>query len=117
MSKSSVISSSLNGITLLHFSVSVPVPARRPVKGERSSPRATARGSLDGPQNVRLRRLSIALFGLGSEAPRLEIVWKEPPLPWSYVLPVIAASTLFEVLPYFEELVRGLRGLVPLALD
>lgn len=52
----------------------------------------------------------LALFGLGSEAPRFEIVWKEPPLPWSYVLPIIAATILFEVLPYFEELFRGLRA-------
>ena len=29
-----------------------PQPARRPVKGERSSPRARARGSLDGPPQV-----------------------------------------------------------------
>ena len=52
----------------------------------------------------------LALFGLGSEAPRFEIVWKEPPLPWSYVLPIIAATIGFEVLPYFEELCRGLRA-------
>jgi hypothetical protein len=52
----------------------------------------------------------LALFGLGSEAPRFEILWKEPPLPWSYVLPIIVATILFEVLPYFEELVRGLRA-------
>ena len=52
----------------------------------------------------------LALFGLGVEAPRFEMVWKEPPLPWGYVLPIIAATVLFEVLPYFEELVRGLRA-------
>lgn len=52
----------------------------------------------------------LALFALGSEAPRFEIVWKEPPLPWSYVLPIISATILFEVLPYFEELFRGLRA-------
>ena len=52
----------------------------------------------------------LALFGLGVEPPRFEIVWKEPPLPWSYVLPIIASTVLFEVLPYFEELVRGLRA-------
>ena len=52
----------------------------------------------------------LALFGLGSESPRFELVWKEPPLPWSYVLPVITATFLFEVLPYFEELLRGLRA-------
>jgi hypothetical protein len=52
----------------------------------------------------------LALFGLGVEAPRFEMVWKEPPLPWGYVLPIITATVLFEVLPYFEELVRGLRA-------
>ena len=50
----------------------------------------------------------LALFGFGREAPRFEIVWKEPPLAWSYVLTIVAATILFEVLPYFEELVRGL---------
>jgi len=50
----------------------------------------------------------LALFGLGREAPRFEILWKEPPLQWSYVLTIIAATIVFEVLPYFEELVRGL---------
>src|SRR5436190_8579762 len=52
----------------------------------------------------------LALFGAGAEAPRFELIWKEPPLPWDYVLPIIAATLLFEVLPYFEELVRGLRA-------
>jgi len=52
----------------------------------------------------------LALFSLGTEAPRFEIVWKDPPLPWGYVLPVITATVLFEVLPYFEELVRGLHA-------
>ena len=49
----------------------------------------------------------LALFGLGAEAPRFEIIWKDPPLPWGYVLPIIAATVLFEVLPYFEVLIRG----------
>jgi hypothetical protein len=52
----------------------------------------------------------LALFGLGTEAPRFEIIWKEPPLPWGYVVPIITATVLFEVLPYVEELVRGLRA-------
>ena len=51
----------------------------------------------------------LALFGLGTEAPRFDIVWKDPPLPWGYVLPIISATVLFEVLPYVEELARGLR--------
>ena len=52
----------------------------------------------------------LALFGMGSEAPRFELIWKDPPLPWGYVLPIICATLLFEVLPYLEELVRGLRA-------
>jgi len=31
-------------------------------------------------------------------------------LPWNYVLSVIIATIVFEVLPYFEELIRGLRA-------
>ena len=45
---------------------------------------------------------------MGTAAPRFEIVWKEPPLPWGYVLSVITAAMLLEVLPYLEELMRGL---------
>ena len=52
----------------------------------------------------------LALFGLGTETPRFDIVWKDPPLPWGYVLPIISATVLFEVLPYVEELARGLRA-------
>ena len=52
----------------------------------------------------------LALFGLGTEAPRFDIVWKDPPLPWGYVLPIMSATVLFEVLPYVEELARGLRA-------
>jgi hypothetical protein len=52
----------------------------------------------------------LALFGFGTEAPRFDIVWKDPPLPWGYVLPIIAATVVFEILPYVEELARGLRA-------
>ena len=52
----------------------------------------------------------LALFGLGTEVPRFDIVWKDPPLPWGYVLPIISATVLFEVLPYLEELARGVRA-------
>ena len=52
----------------------------------------------------------LALFGLGTETPRFDIVWKDPPLPWGYVLPIISATVLFEVLPYVEELARGVRA-------
>ena len=52
----------------------------------------------------------LALFGLGIEAPRFDLVWKQPGLPWGYVLSVIAGVVLLEVLPYLEELIRGLRA-------
>jgi hypothetical protein len=52
----------------------------------------------------------LALFGLGSEAPRFAIVDKNPPLPWGYVSSILVAVLLFEALPYLEELVRGLRA-------
>ncbi len=50
----------------------------------------------------------LAIFGLGAAPARFDIVWKEPPLPWGYVLSIIIAVLLLEVLPYLEELVRGL---------
>lgn len=48
-----------------------------------------------------------ALFGFGEA--RFDLVWKETPVPWSYIGSVLTAVVLFEVLPYLEELVRGLR--------
>lgn len=51
-----------------------------------------------------------ALFGLGSEPPRFEIVWKQEPLPILYITLTLLAVLLFEVLPYIEELIRGLRA-------
>jgi hypothetical protein len=52
----------------------------------------------------------LALFGLGVEKPLLDLRLKQPPLPWLYVTVILALVLLFEVLPYLEELVRGLRG-------
>jgi hypothetical protein len=52
----------------------------------------------------------LALFGLGGEAPRFAIVDKDPPLPWGYVSSILVAVLLPEVLPYVEELARGLRA-------
>ncbi|MDQ2079844.1 diguanylate cyclase [Xanthobacteraceae bacterium Astr-EGSB] len=49
----------------------------------------------------------IALFGLAS--PRFDITLKQPPLPWAYTTIMLALVLLFEVLPYLEELARGLR--------
>jgi hypothetical protein len=52
----------------------------------------------------------LALFGVGVERPLLEFRVKQPPLPWLYVTVILVLVFLFEVLPYLEELVRGLRG-------
>jgi hypothetical protein len=52
----------------------------------------------------------LALFGLGDEAARFDIALKPYPLPWPYVAAILGAVLLFEVLPYLEELVRGLRA-------
>jgi hypothetical protein len=34
---------------------------------------------------------------------------KEPPLPWLYVIIILFLVLLFEVLPYLEEFIRGVR--------
>jgi hypothetical protein len=49
----------------------------------------------------------ISLFGFGPA--RFEFVPKPDPLPWTYILTMLGLTLLFEVLPYCEEFVRGLR--------
>jgi hypothetical protein len=49
----------------------------------------------------------IALFGFAPA--RFEIVLKAEPLPWFYIVSMLSLTLLFEVLPYLEELLRGLR--------
>jgi hypothetical protein len=49
-----------------------------------------------------------ALFTASDEA-RFTLEWKRNPLPASYVTAVLAASLLFEVLPFMEEFWRGWR--------
>jgi hypothetical protein len=51
----------------------------------------------------------LALFGFGREAAEFAVRLKDPPLPWLYVTIILSFVMLFEVLPYLEELVRGLR--------
>jgi len=51
----------------------------------------------------------LALFGLGNESARFSFALKQPPLPLSYTLAVVAAI-LFNVIPFTEELLRGLRA-------
>ena len=52
----------------------------------------------------------LSLWGMGSEPARYELVLKREPLPWTYVAAFLFAVLLFEVLPYMEEFVRGLRS-------
>jgi hypothetical protein len=51
-----------------------------------------------------------ALFGFGPETARFELRWKEEPLPATYVLSVLGAGFLFEIVPFVEEFLRGLRA-------
>ncbi|XIA65689.1 diguanylate cyclase [Bradyrhizobium sp. TZ2] len=48
-----------------------------------------------------------ALFGFGT--PDFSFTLKQPSLPLPYIVAILALTALFEVLPYLEELVRGLR--------
>ncbi|MBZ9721573.1 diguanylate cyclase [Mesorhizobium sp. AD1-1] len=52
----------------------------------------------------------LALFGAGPETARFDIVWKSQQLPLIYIVCVMAVIVLFELLPYVEEFVRGLRA-------
>jgi hypothetical protein len=52
----------------------------------------------------------ISLLGLGAEIADFTVRPKEPPLPWLYVSSMLTLVFLFEVLPYLEELLRGLRA-------
>jgi hypothetical protein len=55
----------------------------------------------------------LALFGQSSEPTGWELVWKQAPLPVTYIAAVLLAVLLFELLPYVEELIRGLRAKKP----
>jgi hypothetical protein len=50
----------------------------------------------------------IALFGLSP--PRFDLTLKHPPLGVGYIATMLVLVLLFELLPYLEELVRGLRA-------
>jgi hypothetical protein len=51
---------------------------------------------------------ALALIGLGAEPADLSLRLKSTPLPVAYVTTLIGLIALFEILPYFEELWRGL---------
>jgi len=52
----------------------------------------------------------LALAGVGPEPARFDLTWKREPLPVAYIAAVLVAALLFELLPYLEELWRGLRA-------
>ena len=51
-----------------------------------------------------------SLFGFGPEKASFSLMWKEEPLPASYVLSIMTVILLFELIPFIEELLRGLRA-------
>lgn len=53
---------------------------------------------------------ALALVGAGPEAADWALRWKHQPLPAAYIAAVLAAILALEILPYGEELVRGLRA-------
>jgi hypothetical protein len=52
----------------------------------------------------------LALFGLGVEPARFGLSWKKEPLPTGYVVSIMAATFMFELVPYVEEFLRGLKA-------
>jgi hypothetical protein len=52
----------------------------------------------------------LALFGLGEEHARLNFEWKSDPLPVTYIATILIAALVLELLPYLEELWRGVRA-------
>lgn len=50
----------------------------------------------------------LALFGVGEEPARFDLIWETPPLPTAYVAVLLAAAGAVAVL-YLEEFVRGRR--------
>lgn len=51
-----------------------------------------------------------ALAGFGSEQADFGLSWKDRPLPAAYLLTVLVVAFLVELLPYLEELFRGMRA-------
>ena len=52
----------------------------------------------------------LALFGFGEEPARYALRWKHEPLPIAYVFAFLATALFLDLLPYLEELWRGLRA-------
>ena len=52
----------------------------------------------------------LALFGLGGDTARFALELKKESLPIAYIVAVLGAALLLELLPYLEELWRGLKA-------
>jgi hypothetical protein len=52
----------------------------------------------------------LSLLGLGNERASFAITFKQQPLSLAYVAAILVCVLLFELLPYIEELIRGLRA-------
>src|SRR5271154_4361590 len=52
----------------------------------------------------------LALFGGGTESAKFDLAWKPEQLPTVYIASVMAAILFFELLPFVEEFLRGLRA-------
>ncbi|WP_457798434.1 diguanylate cyclase [Methylocystis sp. S23] len=52
----------------------------------------------------------LALFGAGDEPPRFDLAWKGEEISALYVAAVLGGAILFGLLPYLEELWRGLKA-------
>jgi hypothetical protein len=52
----------------------------------------------------------LALFGFGEATADFTLRLKDPPLPLWYTLDLLGAVVMFNLLPYVEELMRGLRA-------
>ena len=50
----------------------------------------------------------IALFGFGQA--KFTFTLKQEPLPATYVVTMLILTGLFQIIPYLEELIRGLRN-------
>ncbi|KAA6104393.1 diguanylate cyclase [Pantoea sp. B_10] len=52
----------------------------------------------------------LALIGVGNEAPRFTLTLRADPLPQGYIIGVLCAIVVFELLPYLEEYLRTRRA-------
>lgn len=51
-----------------------------------------------------------ALFGFGPDPSRFTLAWKAEPLPLAYLMALMVAALLLAIIPFAEELYRGVRA-------